>query len=50
LAANYSTVSEGDFAAVFNSWDLLEIALNRDNAQKKTGAKIGDKVEINFDA
>jgi len=50
LAANYSTVSEGDFAAVFNSWDLLEIALNRDNAQKRSGAKIGDEVEINFDA
>ena len=50
LAATYSTVAEGDFAAVFNSWDLLEIALNRDNAQKKTGAKIGDKVEIRLDA
>jgi len=48
LATKYSAVAEGDFAAVFNSWDLLEIALNRDNAQKKTGAKIADKVEINF--
>ena len=50
LAANYSAVAEGDFAAVFNSWGLLEIALNRDNAQKRTGAKIADRVEINFDA
>ena len=48
LATKYSAVAEGDFAAVFNSWDLLEIALNRDNAQKRSGAKIADKVEINF--
>ena len=50
LAASYSTVAEGDFAAVFNSWGLLEIVLTRDNAQKRSGAKLGDKVEIKFNA
>lgn len=46
LQASYSAVAEGEFAAVFNSWGLLEIAARGANAQKRTGAKVGDKVKI----
>lgn len=48
LRANYSAVPKGDFAALFNSWGLLEIAANGGNAQKRTGAKVGDQVEISL--
>jgi S-adenosylmethionine hydrolase len=48
LQPNYAAVAEGDFAALFNSWGLLEIALNRGNARKKIGAKLGDKVEVSL--
>jgi S-adenosylmethionine hydrolase len=46
LSNNYSTVGIGEFACVFNSWGMLEIALNKGSARKRTGAKIGDKVTI----
>jgi S-adenosylmethionine hydrolase len=46
MSQNYARAQEGQFVAVLNSWDLLEIAVYKDNAQKRTGAKIGDKVEI----
>jgi S-adenosylmethionine hydrolase len=32
--------------AVLNSWEMVEIAAYKDNAQQRIGAKIGDKVEI----
>jgi S-adenosylmethionine hydrolase len=46
LSQNYAAPRGGGFVAVLNSWDLLEIAAYKENAQKRTGAKIGDKVEI----
>jgi S-adenosylmethionine hydrolase len=46
LYANYAAVGPGEFACVFNSWGLLEIALNRGNARQRTAAKIGDKVVV----
>jgi S-adenosylmethionine hydrolase len=46
LSQSYAGVQEGDFVAVLNSWGLLEIAVYKDNAQKRIGAKIGAKVEI----
>jgi S-adenosylmethionine hydrolase len=46
LSQNYAAPRGGGFVAILNSWDLLEIAAYQDNAQKRTGAKIGDKIEI----
>jgi S-adenosyl-L-methionine hydrolase (adenosine-forming) len=46
LARNYASARGGEFVAVLNSWGVLEIAAYRDNAQKRAGAKIGDRVEI----
>jgi S-adenosylmethionine hydrolase len=46
LSKNYASAGVGEFLAVVNSWDMLEIAVYKDNAQKRIGAKIGDKVEI----
>jgi hypothetical protein len=46
IATHYgSTVCDG-FIAVINSWGLLEIAVNRDSAEHRLGAKIGDKVRV----
>jgi S-adenosyl-L-methionine hydrolase (adenosine-forming) len=46
LSQNYASAGVGEFLAVVNSWDMLEIAVYKDNAQKRIGAKIGDRVEI----
>jgi S-adenosyl-L-methionine hydrolase (adenosine-forming) len=46
LVTNYADASVGEFACLFNSWGVLEIAVNQDSARKRTGAKIGDKVSI----
>jgi S-adenosylmethionine hydrolase len=46
LSRSYAGVQEGDLVAVLNSWGLLEIAVYKDNVQKRIGAKIGTKVEI----
>jgi len=46
LSPNYAAVSTGEFACVFNSWGLLEIALNKGNARQRTGAKAGDKISV----
>jgi S-adenosyl-L-methionine hydrolase (adenosine-forming) len=46
LSRNYANVSAGEFACVFNSWGLLEIALNKGNARQRTGAKVGDKISV----
>lgn len=48
LSRSYGAAAVGDFVAVINSWGLLEIAAYRGNAQKTTGAKIGDKVTVTF--
>jgi hypothetical protein len=50
LSLSYGAAAVGDFVAVINSWGLLEIAVYRGNAQKNTGAKIGDKVTVIFGA
>ncbi len=49
LAPNYASGAAGDLVAVINSWGLLEIAANRDSAEKRTAAKIGDKVQVLLD-
>jgi S-adenosylmethionine hydrolase len=46
LVASYSAVSGGEFSCMFNSWGLLEIALNQGDARQRTGAKIGDRVVV----
>jgi S-adenosylmethionine hydrolase len=46
LSKNYASAGVGEFVAVVNSWDMLEVAVYKDNAQKRIGAKVGDKVEI----
>ena len=46
LVANYANVSSGAFGCLFNSWGLLEIAINKGNVLERTGAKIGDKVTV----
>ena len=49
LAPNYAAVAEGEFVALINSWGLLEIALYKDSAERRTAAKIGDKVRVVLD-
>ena len=49
LASNYVAAVEGELVALVNSWGLLEIALNKGNARQRTGAQIGDKVEVILD-
>lgn len=46
LVQNYAAIKEGGFVALINSWGLLEIALYKDSAQNRTGAKIGHKVAV----
>ena len=46
VSPNYAKAQEGEFVALLNSWGLLEIGVYMDNAHKRTGAKIGDKVAI----
>lgn len=46
-ALNYSAAASADgFVAVINSWGLLEIAVYLGNAQRRTGARIGDQVKL----
>lgn len=46
LAPNYAVVSEGEALALINSFGLLEIAIYKDNARGRLGAKLGDKVMV----
>lgn len=46
LVTSYGAVGIGEFACLFNSWGLLEIAVNKGNVMQRTGAKIGDKVTV----
>lgn len=46
LAPSYTSGGEGGYAALINSWGLLEISLFKGNAHLRTGAKIGDRVHI----
>ncbi|TAK04358.1 hypothetical protein EPO44_07015 [bacterium] len=46
IAPHYSSGEEKSYAALINSWGLLEISAFKGNAQLLCGAKIGDKVFI----
>ena len=46
LAPNYASGDGRGYAALINSWGLLEVSLYKGNAQLSSGAKIGDKVDI----
>lgn len=46
FSKNYAAAQKGRFIALINSWGLVEIAIYNDNAASRTGAKIGDKVQI----
>ena len=48
LVSTYGEVRAGEFACLINSWDLLEIAINKGSVVQRTGAKIGDKVTVNL--
>jgi S-adenosylmethionine hydrolase len=46
LAPNYAAAAEGAIVALISSWGLLEIAAYKGSAQRRTGAKVGDKIEL----
>jgi len=46
IAPSYSSVPDGDYVAVINSWGVLEIAVYKGSAQERAEAKIGDKVRV----
>ncbi|HTN70117.1 MAG TPA: SAM-dependent chlorinase/fluorinase [Methylomirabilota bacterium] len=46
LASNYASAASDKLVAVINGWGLLELALYKGSAQRRTGAKIGDRVQI----
>lgn len=48
IAANYAAVASGACTALVNSWGLLEIAVNKGDAQQLTGAVIGARVHVRF--
>jgi S-adenosylmethionine hydrolase len=46
LADNYAAVEPGKYVALMNSWGLLEIAIYKESAKRRSGAIVGDKVEV----
>jgi S-adenosyl-L-methionine hydrolase (adenosine-forming) len=46
LSTNYHSGAERGYVALINSWGLLEISLFEGNAQLRSGAKVGDGVQI----
>lgn len=46
LAANYAGAAKDNYAALINSWGLLEIACFNGHADQRSGADIGDPVHI----
>lgn len=48
LAPHYSSGEEKSYAALINSWGLLEISAFMGNAQLLCGAKIGDAVSVHM--
>jgi S-adenosylmethionine hydrolase len=46
LARNYASGNKRGFAALIDSWGLLEISAFKGTAQESSGAKIGDKIII----
>jgi S-adenosylmethionine hydrolase len=47
-AANYAAVKSGEYVALINSWGLLEIAVSLGNARQRSGAVVGDKVQVTW--
>lgn len=48
VAPNYAAVASGACTALVNSWGVLEIAVNNGDAQRRTGAVLGDEVHVKF--
>jgi S-adenosyl-L-methionine hydrolase (adenosine-forming) len=48
LMANYAAVEQDRYVALINSWGLLEIAIYKGSARKRSGAIIGDKVQVTW--
>jgi hypothetical protein len=48
LAANYAAVEQDKYVGLINSWGLLEIAIYKGSAQKRSGAIIGDKIQVTW--
>jgi S-adenosylmethionine hydrolase len=46
LATSYSGAVAGNFVALINSWELLEIAVYKGSAQARSQAKVGDKIHV----
>jgi S-adenosyl-L-methionine hydrolase (adenosine-forming) len=46
LSTHYTAVEQGKYVALINSWGLLEIAVYKESAQRRSGAAIGDKVQV----
>ena len=46
IKKGYDTVEAGRLVAVWNSWGLLEVAVNMGSAQQLCKAKIGDRVIV----
>jgi S-adenosyl-L-methionine hydrolase (adenosine-forming) len=46
LADNYAAVEPGKYVTLINSWGLLEIAIYKESAKRRSGAIVGDKVEV----
>lgn len=48
VSDNYTAGETGNYLAVINSWGLIEVALYKDSAAKRSKIKVGDKVQIEF--
>jgi S-adenosyl-L-methionine hydrolase (adenosine-forming) len=48
LATHYAAVEPGKYVALINSWGLLEIAIYKGSALRRSGAMIGDKVQLTW--
>ncbi len=46
LASNYAGAEKGDYAALINSWGLLEISCFNGRAHLRSGADVGDPVHV----
>jgi len=47
--SSYNDVSVGEIVAIFNSMDLLEIAMNQGKASSLLGLSVDDSVMIEFE-
>lgn len=48
ISTSYGRVPEGEIVALFNSENLLEIAINGDKASQLLGMRIGDIIRVEF--